>query len=270
MNDQADSTSDSSIAELFTRLVEIMATLRGENGCPWDREQTRDSVKMNLVEEAYEALDAVAKSNPEMFAQELGDLMMQVVFHARISEEMGEFDISDVLSAAVGKLVRRHPHVFAGQEVKDSKEVLKNWEEIKMGERGAESVLADIPRSLPGFLQALVVQDKVGRVGFEWPDIRGAFGKLREEIIELEDAIKAGDQARVSAEYGDLLFIALNLGKYLKSNPDDALRDAVRRFGRRFRHVEASLRAQGKTPVDATLELMDSLWDESKVGEGGS
>jgi len=257
-------------AELFVRLVKIMATLRGENGCPWDREQTRDSVKMNLVEEAYEALDAIHQSNPRMFAQELGDLMMQVVFHARISQEMGEFDISDVLSAAVDKLIRRHPHVFADQKIKDSKDVLRKWEEIKKGERGAKSVLADIPRSLPGFMQALVVQEKVGRVGFEWPDAVGAFAKLREEILELEDAAGAADQARINAEYGDLLLIALNLGRYLKANPDDALRDAVQRFERRFRYVEASLNEEGKTPADATLELMDSLWDESKAKEPDS
>jgi len=261
---------DADAAELFTRLVEIMATLRGENGCPWDREQTRDSVKMNLVEEAYEALDAIHQCNPKMFAQELGDLMMQVVFHARISEEMDEFDISDVLSAAIDKLIRRHPHVFADKKVKDSKDVLLKWEEIKKGERGAKSVLADIPRSQPGFMQALVVQEKVGRVGFEWPDFAGAFDKLREEILELEEATGIGDQAQINAEYGDLLFIALNLGRYLKANPDDALRDAVQRFEHRFKHIEASLSKEGKTPADATLEVMDSLWDESKAEEPGS
>ena len=270
MTKRNKAVQDADAAQLFVRLVEIMATLRGENGCPWDREQTRDSVKMNLVEEAYEALDAIHRSNPRMFAQELGDLMMQVVFHARISEEMGEFDIGDVLSAAVDKLTRRHPHVFGNQKIKDSKEVLKNWEEIKKGERGAKSVLADIPQALPGFMRALVVQEKVGRVGFEWPDVAGALDKLREEILELEDATDAGHQAQIDAEYGDLLFIALNLGRYLKANPDDALRNAVQRFERRFRHIEASLNKEGKTPADATLELMDSLWDESKARESDS
>ncbi len=270
MTKQDKTVQDASTAELFVRLVEIMATLRGENGCPWDREQTRDSVKMNLIEEAYEALDAIHQRKPMMFAQELGDLMMQVVFHARISEEMGEFDIKDVLSAAVDKLIRRHPHVFGREQVADSKEVLKNWEEIKKAERGAKSVLADIPRSQPGFMQALVVQEKVARVGFEWPDVGGALDKIHEELLELQDAIGECDQARIEAEYGDLLLIALNLGRYLKVNPDDALRDAVQRFEHRFKYIEASLRKENKTPSDASLELMDSLWDESKISEGGS
>lgn len=254
-------------AHLFVQLIDIVARLRGEDGCPWDREQTRDSVKMNLVEEAFEALDAINKSDSRMLASELGDLLMQVVFHARMSEEMGEFDIRDVLCAVIEKLVRRHPHVFGEAAVKDSKEVLRNWEQIKKAERGARSVLADIPESLPGFLRALVVQDKVGRVGFEWPDSASAMSKVEEELQELRSAIEGGNRERIEAEYGDLLLIALNLGRYLGANPDDVLRAAIRRFERRFRYVEIHLAQRGLSPEEAGLEAMDSLWDESKSTE---
>jgi len=267
LNKDADVARMARRKDLFVELVETIASLRGENGCPWDREQTRNSVKMNLVEEAYEALDAIDRSDPKMLTQELGDLLIQVLFHSQISSEMGDFGIEDVLSAAVEKLIRRHPHVFGGEDVKDSKEVLQNWEEIKKGERGAQSVLADIPSSLPGFMRALVVQDKVGRVGFEWPDVSGALAKIREEVSELERAMAADDQLRVCAEYGDLLLIAVNLGRYLKVNPDDVLREAVQRFERRFRFVEASLKRDGKSPADATLEQMDALWNECKSRE---
>ncbi|MBN1593349.1 MAG: nucleoside triphosphate pyrophosphohydrolase [Candidatus Coatesbacteria bacterium] len=256
--------SSMSVDELFRKLIEIIATLRGENGCPWDREQTRESVKMNLIEEAYEALDAIHQNKPDMFAQELGDLMMQIVFHARISQEMGEFGMREVLTAAVEKLIRRHPHVFAQEEVADSADVLKKWEEIKKSERGSKSVLAEIPRSQPGFMQALVVQEKVARVGFEWPDVSGAIDKVIEELHELRCALQEGARERIHEEYGDLLMIAINLGRYLKSNPDDALRDAVQRFEGRFKYVEDALREQGKSPDEASLELMDFLWDESK------
>jgi len=270
LSEDAAASPKGRIAELFMKLVETIATLRGENGCPWDREQTRDSVKMNLVEEAYEALDAIDRSDPKMLAQELGDLLIQVLFHSQISSEMGEFDVGDVLSVAVEKLIRRHPHVFGSEEVRDSKEVLKNWEEIKKAERGALSVLAGIPGSLPGFMRALVVQDKVGRVGFEWPDVGGALAKVAEEAVELEHAIASNDESDVRAEYGDLLFIAVNLGRYLKVNPDDALREAVQRFERRFKFIEASLKREGKSPADATLEEMDALWNECKSREPGA
>ncbi len=270
LNKDADIARRAKRKDLFVKLVETIATLRGESGCPWDREQTRDSVKMNLVEEAYEALDAIDRSDPKMLTQELGDLLIQVLFHSQISSEMGEFDVGDVLSAAVEKLIRRHPHVFGGEKVRDSKEVLLNWEEIKKSERGAQSVLADIPSSLPGFMRALVVQDKVGRVGFEWPDVSGAIAKIREEVLELERAMAANDQSRVCAECGDLLLIAVNLGRYLKVNPDDVLREAVQRFERRFKFVEASLKRDGKSPADATLEQMDALWNECKSREPGS
>ncbi|MCD6327529.1 nucleoside triphosphate pyrophosphohydrolase [bacterium] len=257
----------SEIADIFLKLVDVIAALRGENGCPWDKEQTRDSVKMNLVEEAYEALDAIREAIPSKIASELGDLMIQVLFHSQISQELGEFDVGDVLSAAIDKLVRRHPHVFSDAKVSDSKEVLKNWEDIKKVERGGESVLADIPQSLPGFLRALVVQDKVGRVGFEWPDKKGAILKVREELAELEEALASGRKDRIDAEYGDLILIVLNLGRYIGSNPDDALRDAVMRFEERFKCVELALKRAGMTPSEATLELMDSLWDECKSKE---
>ena len=253
------------VGRLFAKLVRIIARLRGENGCPWDREQTADSIKNNLVEEAFEALDAINSGQTDRIASELGDVLIQVVFQSQIAEEKGEFSVEDVLSAAAGKLVSRHPHVFGNTKLANSKEVLLRWEEMKREERGQDSVLADIPKSMPGFFQALVVQEKVGRVGFEWPDKKGVLAKLKEEMEELRSAIEKGDQASVRREYGDLLLVALNLGRYLGASPDDVLRDAVRRFEKRFRYVERELMKVGKRPNEVTLGLMDKLWEDSKL-----
>ena len=249
-------------------LREIVRILRAPGGCPWDREQDHHSIRRNLLEEAYEAAEAIDEGNPEHLQEELGDVLLQVVFHARMEEEQGGFDLDDVADGICKKLIYRHPHVFGDVTVSGSGEVLQNWEELKKREKH-QTTAADgvdsVARSLPGLWRAEKIQKKAANVGFDWPDVSGALEKLREEAGELEEAVR--EDTNVAEELGDLLFAAVNVARFVKVDPEDALSIACDKFARRFRQVEASAAAQGKTLEEMTLAEMDRLWDEAKKQE---
>ncbi|AJE02961.1 nucleoside triphosphate pyrophosphohydrolase [Geobacter pickeringii] len=250
----------------FERLAEIMRRLRGPGGCPWDAEQTHESLKRYLLEEAYEVIEAIDAGSPAMLKEELGDLVLQPVFHAVIAEERGEFTMAEVLAAISDKLVFRHPHVFGDQVIRTSEEQIENWERIKQKEKGAErkSALAGVPPHLPALLKAQKVTEKAARVGFDWSRIDEVFAKVMEELHEFEETMLAADQQRMEAELGDLLFAIVNLGRFLSLNPEEALRKTIDRFTRRFSHIEESLHARGTGLKEATLDEMEQLWDEAK------
>jgi len=250
----------------FDRLVEIMERLRGEQGCPWDRKQTRDSLKPYLIEESYEVLEALEEKDPVKIKEELGDLLYQILFHAQISKEAGEFDIEDILTAGSEKMVRRHPHVFGDKKAEYADEVLKQWEAIKKAEKGDErkSVLEGIPPHLPALLRAHQLQARAARVGFDWEHADQVFSKVIEEMKEFEEAFQAKDHRGMEDELGDLLFALVNIGRFIEVNPEDALRKSISRFISRFRHIEEEIARQGKEWADVSLEEMEMLWQEAK------
>ena len=249
-------------------LVEIVKKLRAPGGCPWDREQDHHSIRRNFLEEAYEAVEAIDEEDPGHLKEELGDVLLQVVFHALMEEEQGRFDIDDVADGICKKLIYRHPHVFGDVTVSGSGEVLQNWEELKRKEKHqattADSVDA-VARSLPGLWRAEKVQKKAAKVGFDWPDVSGALEKLEEETAELKDAIAQG--SNIQEELGDLLFAAVNVARFVKVDPEDAMTAACDKFARRFRQVEQAARSQGKELSRMTLAEMDGLWDQAKQRE---
>jgi tetrapyrrole methylase family protein/MazG family protein len=257
--------------DLFARFVELIARLRAPGGCPWDREQTHDSVKPMTIEEAYEVAHAIDEKDDEELLGELGDLLLQVVFHANIAEERGAFRLGQVLERVSDKMVRRHPHVFGEDGASTSGEVLRSWEAIKAREREAkgkddDSMLDSVHKGLPAVMEAFQMTTKVSRVGFDWKEADAALVKLDEEVAELREAIAAEDApAKVAEEVGDLLFVAVNVARLAGVDPESALKAANRKFRRRFRHVEERLRAGGRKPADSTLEEMDRLWDEAKA-----
>ncbi len=258
----------------IARLIEIMAALRTPgSGCPWDLEQTFQTIAPYTLEEAYEVADAIARGNLDDLKDELGDLLLQVAFHARMAEEQGAFAFGDVVETVTSKLVRRHPHVFADAEGKTAKAVDDLWERIKAeekAERGAaapKGALAGVPLALPALTRALKLQDKAGRVGFDWNDPRAVLAKIREETGEIEAELDGPNHARAAAEVGDLLFAVVNLARHLGADPEGILRATNLKFEHRFAAIERALAARGKTPKDATLAEMDSLWDEAKATE---
>jgi tetrapyrrole methylase family protein / MazG family protein len=243
-------------------LVGIMHRLLGPDGCPWDKEQTLDSLKPFLLEEAYEVLDAIEEGDPSHHAEELGDLLFQIVFQA----ELAGLPLTRVIRSIGEKLIRRHPHVFGDLEVGSSQEVIVNWERIKKTERGQDrGVLAGVPRSMPALQRAHRLTRKAARVGFDWPDIPAVRRKVAEELGELDDAVVAQDQSQVVHEMGDLLFSVVNWARKLGLDPEETLRQANGRFERRFAYIEEALASRGKTPADSTLEEMDALWNEGKA-----
>lgn len=246
------------------RLVEVMRVLRGKNGCPWDREQNHESLKPYMVEETYEVIDAIDNGNDSELREELGDLLLQIVFHAQIANEEGRFTIDDVARAIVAKLERRHPHVFGEVSVRDSSEVLRNWEAIKKKE-GKKSVLDGVPRGLPALLKARRTQEKVKRAGFDWKNWRGPVSKVKEELKELVDAIEVKNRKKVDEEFGDLLFSMVNLSRFLDIDAEESLRKSVEKFSRRFRYIEKKITDEGPKPMEEhTLDELDELWEESK------
>jgi nucleoside triphosphate diphosphatase len=256
------------------RLLEIMAALRTPgSGCPWDLEQTFRTIAPYTLEEAYEVADAIERDDLAQLREELGDLLLQVVFHARMAEEQGTFDFGDVVAAITTKLIRRHPHVFADAQGKTAEEVKGLWERIKAEEKAAkgsakdEGVLAGVPVALPALTRALKFQVKAGSVGFDWNDPRAVLAKIREEIGEIEAALDIEDFQHAAAEVGDLLFAVVNLARHLKSDPEALLRATNFKFERRFRAIERALARQGKKPSDATLDEMDALWNAAKAAE---
>jgi nucleoside triphosphate diphosphatase len=261
----------------IARLLEIMAALRTPGtGCPWDLEQNFRTIVPYTLEEAYEVADAIEHADIEQLREELGDLLLQVVFHARMAEEQGAFDFGDVVEAITEKLIRRHPHVFADAEGRTATAVKGLWERIKSEEKAAKAArkgrptppgaLAGVPVALPALTRALKLQDKAGAVGFDWNDPRAVLAKIREEADEIEQALDQGD-ASVTAEVGDLLFAAVNLARHLKADPEGLLRVTNQKFERRFAAIEQALAARGKKPEDADLAEMDALWDEAKAAE---
>ncbi len=256
----------------FTRLVEIMARLRAPGGCPWDRAQSREELKTYLVEETYEVLDAIDRKDSALLCEELGDLLLQVVFHAEIAAEERAFDIEDVARGINEKLVRRHPHVFGEVKADTPDQVLQNWEAIKKTEKAEKegaipSVLAGVPKVLPALLKAYRLQQKAARVGFDWEERRQVEEKVKEEWAELGEAVAADDQAHVREELGDFLFSLVNLARFLKVDPEEALQEANSKFIRRFLSLEEMARTRGRDLHGMTLAEMDALWNDVKETE---
>lgn len=257
--------------KLFRELVEIMTRLRGEGGCPWDREQTRESLKPFLLEETYEVLEALDRGDPAALQEELGDLLLQVIFHATVAREKGEFTIAEVLQTVADKLTRRHPHVFGAASATTSEEVLTRWEAIKRAEKqDGTSALDGVPRELPALLRAQRVQEKASRVGCDWPDRSGALAKVDEELAELKEAVSSGEASAVEEEMGDFFFSLVNLCRFLRLNGEEALRKAIGRFTERFHAVEREIRRQGKRWEDVTLPEIDALWERAKTSPDAS
>jgi tetrapyrrole methylase family protein/MazG family protein len=251
-------------------LVDIMAGLRGANGCPWDKEQTHLSLRKYLLEEAYEVLEAIGQGNMNKICEELGDLLLQIVFHAQIARENGFFDINDVVGGITEKMIRRHPHVFGGAPVAHSSEVEANWEKIKQKEKmvgSRPSLLEGVPVSLPALLKAQRVQARVSKVGFDWPDYQGAQQKVHEELRELAEAAAAREADRLAEEVGDLLFAVVNLARLLRVDAEMALAATVEKFTRRFRYVEEKAAKLGRELSGCTLQEMDTWWEEAKKVE---
>lgn len=312
---------DKRAGKWFEKLVALQARLRGPRGCPWDREQTHASLRKFMIEETYEVLDAMESGDARHFSSELGDLLLQVIFHSILAEETGAFTISDVIESVHAKMVRRHPHVFGGAQAKNSKEVLKNWEQIKSEERAQEraeerdderekrsassrgkgtpksddpppatkpeSILSDIPKSLPAALEAYQLTRRAARVGFDWDDLRGIFEKIDEEKAEILESLGSNaekrsreslkshsqtelgpsDIAHLEEEVGDLLFAAVNVARFVGADPEIALKQANRKFLRRFQWMENAAQAEGKKFADLPREQMEALWNLSKQRE---
>jgi len=251
------------------RLLEIMRILRSDQGCPWDREQTLETLRQNLVEESYEVIDAIEAGDRSTLREELGDLLLQIVFQSQICAEEGAFTFDDVAAAIEEKLIRRHPHVFGDTAVTGTEEVLKNWERIKSEEKGEgkRSVVEGIPRHLPALHKAQQVQSRVARVGFDWKNAADVAGKLDEELAEVRAAIAHQQPDRIREEIGDLLFTVVNLARFLGHNAEEALNETVTRFMRRFREVEERAHADGRAVTDCSLEELDRYWDGVKKAE---
>jgi MazG family protein len=265
----------------LAELCDIMRRLLAPGGCPWDREQTLESLRPYLIEEAFEVLEAVETGTPAEHCEELGDLLMNIVFHAALREQEGAFTIDDVVRSISDKLVRRHPHVFAEAQADSSEAVLAQWDEIKRRERDEKRAaggagdavprtLAGVPLALPALARAQQVSARAARVGFDWPDAAGCRDKITEELGELDRAVADGDQAAIEHEIGDLLFAAVSLGRKLGCDAEGALRACTRRFTARFEHIEDVLRERGRTPAESNLAEMDALWDEAKGLTRGS
>ena len=258
------------------RLIEIMARLRDpKSGCPWDIEQTFDTVAPYTIEEAYEVVDAIERRDMGDLKDELGDLLLQVVFHARMAQEAGSFGFTEIAEAICDKMVRRHPHVFGEEKVQGVADQTLRWEAIKAVERAGKGQTVDAPQSaldgvplgLPALTRAAKLTRRAARVGFDWPSLAEVTAKLREELAELEAEITAGDMQKAREELGDLLFVCANLARKLEVEPEDALRGANAKFIRRFGHIEARLAEQGRAPGDSDLSEMDALWNEAKAIE---
>ncbi len=251
----------------FEELMDVMAKLRGPNGCPWDKQQTHASLTSGFLEELYEFIEAVDDNDIETMREELGDLCLHIVFQVQLAREAGEFTMTEVLEGIIEKLVRRHPHVFGDITVGDADEVIVNWDTIKKKEKknaARTSVVDGIPRHLPALSKAHKLQRKVRKVGFDWDRLEDVMLKVDEELGELRDAIKEGNQAHVTEELGDLLFSIVNVSRFVDVEPEQALHKTVRKFMNRFRAIEAGLEKRGKTVDDATFEEMDALWEETK------
>jgi len=245
----------------FAVFVHVVRRLRRD--CPWDRKQTHKSLRHSLIEETYEVIEALDAGDMDELANELGDLLLHVVLQATIAEQAGEFSLRDVMTRETAKLVRRHPHVFGTTTARSADEVKQNWERLKMKE-GRTSVLEGVPRSMPALIRALRVQQRAAKVGFDWENEDQVWKKVREELEEVREALKGGKQIRREEEFGDLLFALVNYARFLRINPENALRGTIDTFTRRFQYIEQELAKRGKTAHESTLEEMDALWEKAK------
>lgn len=249
-------------------LLNIMRILRSPEGCPWDREQDHKSIRNCLIEETYEAVEAIDNDDPELLKEELGDVLLQVLFHAQLESEENRFDFSDVVNGIAQKMVIRHPHVFGNAVVADSDEVLVNWDAIKKETKQQTTqteVLRSVSKALPALIRSQKVQHKAAKVGFDWPDISGALDKVTEETVELKEAIASGDPEHCSDELGDLLFSVVNVSRFLKVEPEQALSKSCEKFISRFESVERLAKERGINMETSSLEMLDSLWNEAKA-----
>jgi tetrapyrrole methylase family protein/MazG family protein len=254
----------------YQDLLDIMTRLRAPGGCPWDREQDHKTLKRYLIEEAYEVLEAIDQERPDKLCDELGDLLLQVIFHSQIAKENGQFDFGDVVHGVSAKMVNRHRHVFGEEEAETPDDVMVIWEKVKKDEKGHETqtqVLKDVPANLPALMRSFKVQQKAAQVGFDWDDVKDAILKVKEEVNELEEAYNQKDAAHIEEEMGDLLFAAVNVSRFLKVQPELALTATVNKFIRRFEFVETKALEQGKQLKDMSLKEMDVFWDEAKLLE---
>ncbi|HXV79535.1 MAG TPA: nucleoside triphosphate pyrophosphohydrolase [Candidatus Binatia bacterium] len=256
--------------ETFAELLDLMAQLRGDKGCPWDKEQSHRSLRTFLLEETHELLDALDQGDSSKIREELGDLLHQIIFHCQIGVEAGAFTAEDVVRDLKDKLIRRHPHVFLDPVLPDASTVLKQWAKIKAHEKddaSPKSALGNLPKSMPALARAQTITERASQVGFDWPDIVPVWRKVEEELAELKTACSSGDKQRAAEELGDLFFSLVNLSRFLRVQSEDVLAQATERFIKRFNYVEARLQNEGKSPAAASLEIMDRLWDEAKARE---
>jgi MazG family protein len=284
-SDKAAKLAALGAGEWFEKLTAVQARLRAPDGCPWDREQTHASLRTYLIEEAYEVLEAMESGDDAKFAEEMGDLLLQVVFHSEIAREEGRFDVSDVIREVHDKMVRRHPHVFGEKRAKDTAEVLKNWEQIKKEERAAAgkkdrdgaaekeekpaSLLDGVSKALPATLEGLHLTRRAARIGFDWDSVDGVIEKMKEEAGEVREAVGAKDSEWVEEEMGDLLFAAVNLARFLHIDPEIALKKANAKFSARFRQMEKLAAERGKALADVPREQMEGFWEAAKISEKG-
>ena len=275
------SPANPAFGKLFENLVELQIRLLAPNGCPWDREQTHESLRTYLIEEAYEVLDALESGDPDKFAEELGDLLLQIIFHSQLASQAGRFNVGDVIERVHTKMVRRHPHVFGTDKADSAAQVLKNWEQLKVeerrvarAERGVKwadssrhapvSILSGIPSTLPAVLQAYQLTRRASRVGFDWPNIAGVLEKLREEIQELETEIASGNKSKIESESGDLLFSVVNVVRFLQLDPEIVLKNANRKFFERFGEMEIEAADNGQKLANLSPAELDALWNNAK------
>lgn len=249
----------------FAKLVDIIMVLRGDKGCPWDRKQTHESLKKYLVEESYEVLEAIDEKNMHKLCEELGDLLLQIILHARLAEEKDNFNIDDVIKGIIEKMIRRHPHVFGAKSVETSDQVLVQWEEIKDVEHQKPRMVLDVPKNFPALYRAKKLQQKAARVGFDWPDISGAWEKVEEELGELRQAETKG--VGIKEELGDVFFSLVNVARFLDIDAEEALQDANRKFIRRFSYIEEKAKANNVEFKELSWEEMDKYWDEAKINK---
>lgn len=249
----------------FQELLNIMEKLRGDGGCPWDKEQTRESLKPFILEEAYELIEAIESGDPEKMKEELGDLLFQIVFQCQVAKERKEFEISDVIEKITKKMITRHPHVFGEAEYRSSAEVIVQWEEQKKLEgKRRESILEGVPEALPSLLRAHRLQNRAASVGFDWDKVDDALKKLDEELKEFKKALETKEKNEIGEELGDILFMLVNVSRFIGVNPEDALRKTIAKFISRFRYIEMKAADNGRKLSDMTLSEMDKLWEEAK------
>ena len=249
------------LGEQFLRLISVVERLRSENGCPWDRQQTPQSLLPYLLEETYEVMESITADDAAALQEELGDLLLHIVFQGCLAKEAGRFTLGDSLNTVTRKLTKRHPHVFGGQRVDDTADVRRRWEAAKQLEKGRTSLLDGVPLTLPALNRARRMQEKAASVGFDWPQADGVWAKVKEEIQELKTACAAQDAAAMQEEFGDVLFSLVNLGRFLQLSGEDALRQATNKFERRFRGIEQELARRGRAIEEATLEEMNGIWN---------